>query len=255
MNDSLPLNKAALFVVIAIELRSRTGSSVPPTARETFVALLGSALGHACKVQPAARTDGSWACSALIADNGQILALLRRLEGAQNTFHKQRADERVRFLTHHGLAFETQSGEKMRYVGSTLRAAHSLLGRLPTDLERGASADFVKLTQTWSGSSITFEALSVPEQPSGLYAVTLDRGIPIREHNDKDADAALRAFLVERLSLHMGPFAQVLVDSARMSARSREHFIEETAREIDDIKVRDLFREQAIDFLRNITKH
>jgi len=251
--DSAPhLGKAQSFIVIAIELRARDGGAASETGRQDFAALLGSALAHACTLQPCDRHDESWACTALIPDTGQTLALLRRLEKVLETFRARHPGDLARFLVHYGLAFASRPGQSKIYFGSALRAAHSHLGRLPTELERGATTEFLLVARSWRRTTVHFQELPPAQQHLGLHPFTLDRPPQENPPIHLGREAALHDFLASRLATHMGPFAQVLVDSARMSAKTLEDFIEETAREIDDREVRRGFRHEALNYLRSL---
>lgn len=252
MDSTKQLGTPQSFIVIAIELQSRSGGPASDASRAVFAGLLGSGLAHACTLQAASRPDGSWASTALIPDTGQTLALLRRLENVQQDFHARQADDHARFLVHYGLAFATRPGHEKSYIGSAIRAAHTHLARLPAGMERGASTEFLLLAQSWRSGTIHFQELPPPHQHLGLHGFSLEWGAKEDRPAEQDCEAALHDYLAAQLAGHMGPFAQVLVDSARMSAKSLEDFIEETSREIDDLAVRLRFKRDALAFLQSL---
>ncbi len=249
MENTLPLGRQQSFIVIAIELNAHGGGAAKEESRQAFAGLLGAGVAHACSLQPAERHNGGWACTALIPDTGQTLALLRRMEDILADFHPQHPDAHARFVVHYGLAFATQPGNRRTYIGSAVRAAHSHLKRLPLEYDRAASGEFAVLAKAWSSDSIQFIDLPIPLAELGLFGFNLNRGEQ-GERSDGVIAAALRAHLEERLATHIGPFAQILVESAQRSSKSLDDFIVEVVREIDEKVVRTRVKDEARAYLQ-----
>jgi hypothetical protein len=249
MENSLPLGRQQSFIVIAIELNAHGGGAASEESRRDFAGLLGAGVAHACSLQTAERHDGGWACTALIPDTGQTLALLRRMEDILADFRRRHPDAHARFVVHYGLAFATQPGNKRTYIGSAVRAAHSHLKRLPPAYDRAASGEFSALAKAWSSGSIEFTDLPLPLAELGLFGFNLKRGEQ-RDRSDPEIAAALRNHLAESLATHIGPFAQILVESAQRSSKSLDDFIVEVAREIDEKAVRARVKDEARAYLK-----
>ena len=251
MEPSQQLGRQQSFIVIAIELTARAGGPAAEDSRQAFASLLGAGVAHACTLQPAERHNGAWACTALIPNTGQTLALLRRMEDILADFRPLHPDAYARFVIHYGLAFATQPGNKKNYIGSAVRAAHSHLKRLPQEYERAASGEFAVLANTWSSDSIQFNELPAPLADLGLFNFSLNRGE--RQYKpEEEVEAAMHAHLEKLLASHIGPFAQVLVESARRSSKSLDDFIVEVAREIDEKSVRTRVKDEARAYLQQL---
>jgi hypothetical protein len=242
--------------VIALDLKPLLGGVSSVDSRDTFARLLGGAVAHACVVQAVARPDGELAYTAVVPVTGQTLTLMRRLLNVQEDFKRAHPDTFARFVVHHGLVFAAQGEGGKSYVGSAMRSAQSHLLRMPGNLDCAATSDFVSATATWKTCSIQFQPLSDAPEIKDLLTFSLVSDDVSETQNAKDArksmakDPALRRFLVEHLAAYLGPFAEVLVDSAQRSSTSRTNLIEELSREIDDIPTRERFKAEAMDYLR-----
>lgn len=238
------------YIVIAIELRATDGVAVSEAAKAHLNSLLSSGLGLACTLQLFPRLDGVVASTALFTHTGQTLALLRRIDAIQDAMRQEHQGHRVRYLVHYGMAFTSRPGSG--YMGSGIRAAHSRLGRLPSELERGASSEFRLLADSWNTGGIHFHDLPTPLQQEEVHGFHLDSNDWDAASRRSASQQVLVGYLTTQLAAHMGPIAQVLVENASHLARSPTNLIEETAREIDDLHARARFRQDALDYLQTL---
>jgi hypothetical protein len=247
------LGQPEAVTVIAIDLKPPRGGVSPLDSRETFARLLAGTVAQACLVQPAIRPDGELAYTAIVPDTGQTLAVLRRLVSIQTDFRYQHPDTAARFVVHHGLVFAAQTTGSKSYLGSAVRSAHSQLQRLPPQVDSAATAEFALITETWKSCPLQFQPLADAQSGLSLLTFALAAGDKTETApataDSALVDAALRLFLIERLAAYLGPFAEVLVDAAQRSARSRDNLIEEVSREINDLPTRECFKAEAMAFL------
>lgn len=237
--------------VVAIGLACRqTGMATPRASREIFATQIGSALVQSCHIQTAPAADGELALTIIVPETTQILSLLRRIESLREEFERNLPALITRLVVHHGIVFPTAQG----HMGAVLRAALARLQNLPKlagNVHTVATGNFIAYARTWPANDLHFESESCGEQYD-LYKFTLASAAPSAapEATPESAPHDWVSYLTGRLAEHLGPFAQVLVDSARRSSKTPEHLAREVASEIDDIPVRERFLSDALGYLR-----
>lgn len=238
--------------VLAIGLSPRQG--VLQTGRDVragFTTLISGALGHNCHLQAASAINEEFALTAIVPESAQTLALLRRVQSVQEEFMRNHPDTLVRFIVHHGIVFQAANG----HAGSAVRSAHSRLARLPRNALHAATIDFVAYTETWPSRSIAFEDLAGVPESSGLVNFTMNVQTTAKRTAAASQQASLLAFLTNRLAVHLGPFAEVLVSAAQRSSATPNQLIEELSREIDEPAARQVFLAEANDYLDRAAAH
>jgi hypothetical protein len=237
--------------VIAIGLGNRqTGMSAPRASREIFATQIGGALVQSCHIQSVPTADGELALSIIVPETTQILSLLRRIDSLRDEFERNLPELITRLVVHHGIVFPTAQG----HMGAVLRAAQARLQslpKLPGEVDTVATGNFVAYTRTWPAHDLHFESESCGEQYD-LYAFSLASATP--EASPESAPDDWVSYLTVRLAEHLGPFAQVLVDSACRSSKTPEHLAREVASEIDDTSARERFLNDALAYLRQHRK-
>lgn len=241
MAETLGSPRAA--TVIAIGLKAGAEHPLTPSATRMIISnLLAGALAGSCLLQSASGPDEQAAFTAILPDDSQVVALIRRLQGVQVEFHDTHHDITVHYVIHHGVVFPGPKG----YIGSAMRSAHSRLARLPAHIPSAATNDFAAFTETWTNRPIVFGDYDELPLSLGLLAFRLtETGAAGAASLDQ---AALLAFLTSRLADYLGPFAEVLVDAARRSSSNTNQLIEDLAREIDDPTARKAFLADAQTF-------
>lgn len=253
---SKELGHPEVVTIVAIDLKSREGSTSSPGSREAFARLLSGALPQVCALQSEGRQGAEPAYTAVVTGADQTLALLRRLINLQAEFGLAYPGSVLRLVAHHGLVFTAPGNQSKPYLGSGVRSAHSHLNRLPELLQHAVTEEFVSATQLWDACPIHFEPLEDAEQspatsspPPGMMRFTLaSEGVAKPEPGTNDADE-LKRFLTELLTSYLGPFAEILVDAAHRSGLSPASLVDEISREISDLPARVRFMEEAMDFL------
>ena len=234
--------------VIAIDLKPRAGGVSSEASQADFAGLLGGTVAQACMVQPALRPDGELAYTAIVPETGQTLSVLRRLLSIQNEFRQKHPEIAARFVVHHGLIFAAPTAGNRQFLGSAVRSAHSHLQRLPEPLECAVTQDFAAVTEAWDNCPISFHV----ESAGGGNHDLLTFALPTEHWADTvedTQDVALQQYLVESLAAYLGPFAEILVESAQRSARSPFSLIEEVSHEINDMPARERFKVDAMNYL------
>lgn len=247
MAETLGLPRAA--TVVAIGLKIGAEHPLTPAATRMVIAnLLAGTLTNNCHLQSASLPDEPAAFTAILPDDSQVLALIRRLQGVQAEFHHTHHDVTVHYVIHHGVVFLGPKG----YIGSAMRSAHSRLARLPADIPSAATTDFAAFTETWTTCPIVFEDYDELPLNLGLLAFSLTDATAAGATRTLD-QATLLTYLTSRLADYIGPFAEVLVDAARRSSSNTNQLIEDLAREIDDPQARQAFQSDAQAFLGNFS--
>ncbi len=235
--------------VIAVSLGSRLTSKAPPRAsREIFVMQIGSTLVQSCHIQAATAAEGNLSLTIIVPETTQILSLLRRIESVRYKFERNLPGLITRLVVHHGIVFPTKQGP----MGAVLRAAHARLQsltKLPGEIQTVATGAFVAYTRSWPGQTpdLHFAARSCTEQYD-IYPFSLTTAQPASAAESSPENWT--SYLTERLAEHLGPFAQVLVDSANRSSRTPEQLAREVASEIDEAPVRERFLSDALNHLQ-----
>jgi len=241
--ETLGLPRAA--TVIAIGLKVGAEHPLTPAATRLVIAnLLAGALTNSCHLQSASGAEEPAAFTAILPDDSQVLALIRRLQSVQAEFHETHHDVTVHYVIHHGVVFPGPKG----YIGSAMRSAHSRLARLPADIPCAATIDFAAFTETWASRPIVFRDYDELPLNLGLLAYSLTDAMIAGAGRSLD-QAALLTYLTSRLADYLGPFAEVLVDAARRSSSNTNQLIEDLAREIDDPHARHAFQSDVRAFL------
>lgn len=151
MAETLGSPRAA--IVIAIGLKIGAEHPLTPSAtRMIFSNLLAGALANNCQLQSASGPEEPAAFTAILSDDSQVLALVRRLQGMQAEFHDTHHDITAHYVIHHGIVFPGPRG----FIGSAMRSAHSRLARLPVHIPSAATNDFAAFTETWASRPIIF---------------------------------------------------------------------------------------------------
>jgi len=235
--------------VIAIGLKVGADHPLTPSATRMIISnLLAGALANSCYLQSASGQDEPAAFTAVVADDSQVLALIRRLQGVQAEFHDTHHDITVHYVIHHGVVFPGPKG----YIGSAMRSAHSRLARLPAGIPSAATTDFAAFTETWTTRPIIFRDYDELPLSLGLLAFSLTDATAAGAVRSLD-QTTLLTYLTSRLADYLGPFAEVLVDAARRSSSNTNQLIEDLAREIDDPQARLAFQSDVQEFLASFS--
>ena len=168
MAETLGSPRAA--TVIAIGLKVGAEHPLTPSATRMIISnLLAGTLANRCHLQSASGPDERAAFTAILPDDAQVPALIRRLQGVQAEFHDTHHDITAHYVIHHGVVFPGPKG----YVGSAMRSAHSRLARLPAHILGAATNDFAAFTESWSSRPIVFEDYEELPLNLGLLAFSL----------------------------------------------------------------------------------
>lgn len=243
MPDSInaPL-QASVFAVDFIRVRGNEGWI---TLQPEFARRLAQTLGASCAVESVPSQAGNPRFSAIVLDTvSQVLSPLRRLLGLQEETTTEFPECRLRFYVHHGVIFS--SGET--YLGSALRVAHRRLEQLPDACYCAASPEFAAHTQSWGSQSLDFGPL--PGDSTGtLLAISFAQATLTPQPGG--ASGALVEQLTRLLANRLGPFAEILVETASRTCRNPRQLVEEVAREIDRPEEREEFRREALNLIES----
>lgn len=241
MNTALNTPRPATVLAIGVTPR-HSAFQTPMTVIREFTSLITGTLGNNCHIQRHNGNPAGFALTAIVPDNAQTLAPLRRMSNVQAEFHQTHPDMQVRYIVHHGVVFQSPEG----HTGSALRSAHSRLERLPATIDKAATLDFVAFAETWPSQSIAFD--DIPGLPNGGGLLAFHIGTPNGptpiEPNAAIQPAQLRQ-LTSLLAEHLGPFADVLVATAQRACTTPQQLIVELSREIDEPNAREDFLAKA----------
>lgn len=237
---STDMQKPVLATVVALEIES-AHTELAEAALKDLLLRLRTLSSHSSSVQLQARNGAANAISVVLPPEIKVGSALRRCQAAAQECERQFTGIRIKTLVHHGVVFAGQQGAQLSYVGSAIRLAHSSLRRFEASHALVASADFVAHAREWANSPLSFTPLAGVAASEGLQAITIQDTETDSPSGLSSNNPELLAFLNDRLAADVGPFARVLVESARLVAGSVSALISELAHEVEEAGARERF--------------
>lgn len=243
-----PLGAALSATVIALDASASFGTPGLRSSQQALAKLLAGTFGTQCQLHGAASgqaaSQAKIAFTLVILQEDQAHSTLRRLQNLLADIHQAHTALIVRHIAHHGIVFPSNSG----YLGSAIRIAHTRLARLLPGQTQAATPDFAQFAQHQPGNDLNFAPLHGAKDE--LLSYRHEQAQQVAATSPKFDQAAFLQHLTACLARQIGPFAQVMVDTAQRNSHTPEQLIGELAREIDNAESLRQFNEEARSFFR-----